>query len=80
MRTRTPIEVITRYATTVDTMQDAWVFVMEHMDLLGTEPSVDIHPCWGVDSEDAAAEPEDKCHFHVIVEGSTEMKNEGNDT
>lgn len=74
MKTRTPIEVDTRYSTTVDNINDAWTFVMAHIDKMGQEPSVHIYPCWGVDRDDAINEPEDQCHFHAVVEGGTKMK------
>jgi hypothetical protein len=79
MKTRTPVEIDTRYSTTVDTMQEAFAFVMEHIDTMGPEPSVHINPCWGVDRDEAVNEPEGSVHFHVCVEGTTEMKNEEND-
>jgi hypothetical protein len=74
METRTPVEVATRYSTTVDDMPTAWAFVMEHIDKLGPEPSVNIYPCWGVDREAATEEPANQCHFHVAVDGCKEME------
>lgn len=74
VKTRTPIEVDTRYSTTVDELTDAWSFVMEHIDKIGPHPSIRIYPCWGVDRDEALEEPDDQVHFHAVVEGAVEMK------
>ena len=74
MKTRTPIEIVSKYLTTVETMSDAWEFVMEYIDELGDEPTVEIHPCWGVDDDDS-----ETCHFHVMVEGCIERRFEEKD-
>lgn len=41
-----PIEKTTRYATNVETLEQVWSFVMEHVDLLGsgTRPRINITP------------------------------------
>jgi hypothetical protein len=38
------VEVTTRRVTTVDTFQDALVFIMENMDEVGPAPHVEISP------------------------------------
>ena len=65
MKTRTPIEVTTRYATTVDTLPEAFTFIMSKLDDLGGTPRIQISPVWVV-SED----PDDHPHyFSVVVHG-----------
>jgi hypothetical protein len=72
-----PVEVSTRYATTVESLADAWEFVMSRIDLVGPDPSVTISPYWRVnmdlitmeDAPEADALP--RC-FTVVVEGMVE--------
>jgi hypothetical protein len=46
-----PVEVSTRYATTVESLADAWEFVMSRIDLVGPDPSVTISPYWRVNMD-----------------------------
>lgn len=39
-----PVEITTKYVTTVDTMAEAWAFVMERLDRVGPDPHIDIRP------------------------------------
>ena len=68
-----PVEVTTRYATSVDEMTDAWAFVMEHLDLVGPDPTVKISPYWEISVHDMDDELERECprKFNVVVEGMT---------
>lgn len=68
MSTRTPIEVTTRYATTVHTLSEAWAFVMDRLDAVGVDPQVRISPVWTVSASDDEPSPR---HFSVVVEGMT---------
>lgn len=71
MAQRSATEVFTRYATTVETLSDAWVFVMEHVDRVGERPSVTISPLSSVDA--LSDEPERWEHYYeVSVSGTVE--------
>lgn len=66
-----PIEVTTRYATTVDDLPAAWAFVMDRLDSVGPDPSIDIKPLWSwsvhdMDDDDAPTPPR---QFEVVVSG-----------
>lgn len=37
-----PVEVTTRYATSVDDLPAAWAFVMKHLDSVGPDPCIEI--------------------------------------
>lgn len=39
-----PIEVTTKYVTSVDTLPEAWAFVMEYVDRVGPRPQIEIGP------------------------------------
>lgn len=68
--TRTPVEVTTKYATTCTDLPEAWAFVMEHLDDVGPDPSIEIKPVWTVtDDTDYADMPR---HFEVEVSGTVE--------
>lgn len=41
-----PVELTTRYATTVDELSDAFSFVMSHLDHVGSDPTISIGPVW----------------------------------
>lgn len=69
-----PIEITTRYATTVDDLPTAWAFVMEHIDKVGPDPSIKISPLWIVSvhdmgNDDMAPTPR---QFSVVVDGMVE--------
>lgn len=69
--TRTPVEVTTRYATTVDDLPAAWAFVMSKVDAVGPDPSIKISPVWtiSVHDMDDTEERDYPRHFEVVVEG-----------
>jgi len=71
MSTRTPIERTQRIATTVETLAEAWAFVMAHIDDVGPDPSVQIDPVWSrpFEADDDAEWPR---HFSVVVSGMVE--------
>lgn len=65
-----PIEVTTRYATTVDDLGAAWAFVMERLDSVGPDPSVQITPMWTFSVHDMDRDVETPPRrFSVVVEG-----------
>lgn len=59
-------EVTTRYATNVNTIPEAWTFIMAQLDNLGPAPSIHITPVWTVDSDNDTT-------FDVSVEGTTQL-------
>ena len=69
MPERTPVEVTTRYATTVDDLHAAWAFVMARLDSVGPDPSIHISPVWTISSGDDEYQPR---RFEVVVEGMVE--------
>ena len=73
--TRSPVEVTTRYATTVEGLPAAWAFVMAKVDSVGPDPSVEISPVWTISVQDMGNdEPEGGYprHFSVVVSGMVE--------
>lgn len=66
-----PIEVTTRYATTVDTLVEAWAFVMDRVDNVGPDPSIKISPVWSfsVHDMDRSDHLDPPRQFSVVVEG-----------
>lgn len=78
-----PIEVTTKYVTTVHTLQEAWAFVMDRLQLVGPDPHVIIKPIWrqpvGVAQliEQGDEGLEWTRVFEVVVSGMT--KEEGHD-
>ena len=71
-----PIEVTTRYATSVDDLPAAWAFVMDRIDSVGPSPTITIKPVWQVSVHDMDA-PEGTDWprvFEVVVEGMVEER------
>lgn len=62
------VEVTTKYATTVNTVQDAFVFVMEHLDdVVGSGPSIHISPFWIINDDNSTER-----QFEVSIQGMIE--------
>lgn len=60
-----PVEVTTRYATTVPDLTAAWTFVMDRVDRVGPDPLITIKPQWTFsDTEDGETR-----RFEVVVDG-----------
>lgn len=69
-----PVEVTTKYVTTVDDLPGAWAFVMEYLDRAGDRPSITISPLSvSVDGDEWTE------HFEVVVSGRTKESGGGND-
>ena len=73
-----PIEVTTRYATTVDELTDAFAFVMARLDSVGPDPEVIISPLWitplsEMDNEGSFS----RRQFSVVVSGMVEEAKPG---
>ena len=70
-----PVEVTTKYVTTVDTLPEAWSFVMDHLDRVGPDPHVDIRPIRIIsvgqmqDGLDGLDVSEPTREFEVVIEG-----------
>lgn len=58
----------TTLATNVRSITDAFAFVMEHIDTVGSEPSIHIGPVWVVDDGVAG-----RAEFEVSVSGTVEV-------
>lgn len=70
-----PIEVTTRYATTVDTLPDAWAFVMAYLDRVGPDPRITINPIHIISVQEMYDDgPNDDWarRFEVVVSGMVE--------
>lgn len=65
------IERTSKLATTVDTLTDAFAFVMAHVDDVGSAPSVHITPRWWDDSN-PWADNNPRYRFEVCVSGMVE--------
>lgn len=78
-----PIEKTTRYATTVDTLTEAWAFLLDRIDAIGPDPSVTIRPISTIGVADMAAGLEGSDdgawvrRFEVVVEGMVREPAEG---
>jgi len=68
------IEVTTRYVATVESLADAFAFVMDRLDLVGPDPDVNISPVWTVGHEF-----ETERHFVVTVSGMIEEEKTDDD-
>jgi hypothetical protein len=70
-----PVEVTTRYATTVDDLSAAWAFVMKTLEEVGPDPSVEISPIW-LRPFDFAGDDDEPWprQFSVVVSGMVEEK------
>lgn len=63
------IEVTTRYATNVETLAEAWAFVMDHVDRVGPDPMVTIKPTWYYGMGDDEDVNDGDRWFSVVVNG-----------
>ena len=55
------------YTTYVDSLTDAFAFVMEYVEKVGPVAAIRIHPDEWIDDDDKV-----KIKFHVVVEGRTD--------
>lgn len=62
------VEVTTRYVTRVDTLRDAWAFVMTYVDRVGPDPRIEIKPYWTITPDLGDDDPAPRS-FEVIVDG-----------
>lgn len=78
MTSTQPVEVTTRFVTTVDHLADAWAFVMDRIDQVGSDPTVHIKPIWVygvgdmIDGLDGADVSRPSRQFEIVVEGMVE--------
>jgi hypothetical protein len=72
--TDSPTEYTATYAKKVASIQDAFVFVMSHLDKLGNDPQVVITPVWVCDDIcDMTGDHETVRQFEVAVTGMVEL-------
>lgn len=71
-----PVEMTTKYVTTVDDLPAAWAFVMDHLDRLGPDPEVHIKPIWIMSVSEAMDDPMNgpQRQFEVVVSGMVEVE------
>jgi hypothetical protein len=62
------VERTVRYVTVVDDLPSAWSFIMQRLDEMGDDPSIDIRPRWII-SDDP---DEHGREFEVAVSGMVE--------
>jgi hypothetical protein len=70
--TRSPVEVTTRYVTTVDDLPAAWAFVMSKIDAVGPDPEIAIEPVWSQPFDAPLGDDSWPRHFSVVVSGMVE--------
>jgi hypothetical protein len=73
-----PVEVTTRYVTSVPTLAEAWAFVMDRVDRVGPDPTIEIKPVW-IYSMSSVTEGTDESErrFEVVVSGMVEEPRDG---
>lgn len=65
-----PTEYTARYAKVVATVQDAFAFVMAHMEMVGGDPQIAIDPVWVCERVDPlTGDHESVRQFEVAVSG-----------
>lgn len=67
-----PIEVTTRYATSVPDLASAWAFVMARIDTVGPDPKITINPIWRISVQDMDSDYPGREYprvFEVVVSG-----------
>lgn len=67
MKDRPPVERTTRYATTVQTLDEAFAFVMGNLERVDDLLNITISPVWS-SSEDFETK-----RYSVVVEGMAEL-------
>lgn len=65
-----PVEVTTRHATRVRELTDAFAFVMDRLELVGPDPTVEIRPIWITNVDDPPGTYDRT--FEVVVSGMIE--------
>lgn len=63
------VEKTTKYATSVDSLPEAFAFVMSKIDDLGESPSIYINPIWVYGGDEEGG----KRKFEVAVDGMVEV-------
>lgn len=58
------IERTTKLATIVDDLPAAWAFIMQHIDVLGSAPSIHISPMWSYSDDENG-----RRQFEIAVSG-----------
>ena len=63
------VEKTVKYSTIVDTLAEAWVFIMAHVDLIGPLPFIKIQPLMLYDPDRDEDEPPEY-KFEAVVKGT----------
>jgi hypothetical protein len=72
--TDSPTEYTATYAKKVASIQDAFAFIMGHLDKVGNDPQVVIAPVWVCEAVDAlTGDRETVRQFEVAVTGMVEV-------
>lgn len=71
--TDSPTEYTARYAKVVESIQDAFVFVMAHMEKVGPDVQVVISPVWSHEHDEAGDVIDARRVFEVSVSGMIEL-------
>jgi hypothetical protein len=71
------IDVTTRHEKIVNSMPEAWVYIMKALETIGPDPIVSINPCWEGDMSDTQNLPARK--FMVVVAGSVTIEEDEED-
>ncbi|HEY9818203.1 MAG TPA: hypothetical protein V6D20_20720 [Candidatus Obscuribacterales bacterium] len=71
--TETPTEYTARYAKVVGSVQEAFVFVMSHMDKVGNDPQVIISPLHIHEHDEMGDAVEGGRMFEMSVAGMVEL-------
>lgn len=75
-------EVTTRFARGgLEDLTAAWAFIMEHIDKVGGDPTIEISPVWSADYDDIGVRPDAPWvrTFSAVVSGMTEVEPEAGD-
>lgn len=72
-----PVEHTERFCTTVADLSGAWAFIMEYVDRVGPDPTIQIKPVWrmpfGWLPQIDQDQPPMERFFEVVVDGMREM-------
>lgn len=69
-----PVEYTARYASRVESLAEAFAFIMEHEDKVGKDIAILINPVWiCFDVDDMTGEHHTRREFEVSVSGMVEI-------
>lgn len=69
-----PVEYTAQYATRVESLSEAFVFIMQHEAKVGKDPQIIINPVWiCYDVDEMTGEHHTRREFEVSVSGMVEI-------